>query len=142
MPLVDVYARPGFRLVQRYGRHVGILPPVETRMIIRQGFGRAIPSLLVGNCDKIGLDQGTTATAVQVMKHEFEPDDDNIPDIWVKVQFTEPCPEVWQPIRDAVYQLLCEWFTERGYDVPNFVVDIFWGPGHGRGTVSGEEIEW
>lgn len=149
MPLVDITIKPDCRL-----RLIGEEPnevrggdetrELLTRGILKVDFALALPELLIKHAVELRLDPNTKPDGVQVMHHDFGAYDVNIPDVWVKIQFSEECP-TWdgrEPIRDLLHNILVGWFRGMGYELDDFVVDLFWGPTNGKGTVNGTEIVW
>jgi len=141
MPLIDVTLKPGFTLCQTDGSEL----VTATRMIIRKEFGPALPELFVRNAEFFRMDGDTPSDGVQVQFHDYDEDDINVADVWVKVQFSEEQVDksVRVIIRNAVFTAIVDWFDGLGIAVPdNFVLDVFWGPTHGCGSVNGKYIEW
>lgn len=144
MPLVDITLNPRYRLGQRSDENAAPLSNILTRTRVKEHFARDLPALLVRHGGELGLAPETPPEAVQVMQHEYGEDDVNVANLWVKLQFSEDCPELNERhrIRDRVYELLIGWFWEQGFEPENFIVDLFWGPTNGRGAVNGVDIEW
>lgn len=141
MPLIDVTLRPGYVFSDTDGRNFG---PQSTRQFIRKTFGPELPGLFVRNSARFNLEPGTPEVGIQVQFHDYDADDLNVPDIWIKVQFSEERPKKsGLDIRDAVFGAIVGVFHNRGLRVPdNFVLDVFWGPTNGCGSVNGTYIEW
>ncbi len=139
MPLVDITVNPDYRFRQPWE----LFDEGKTRVWLSY-FAGDLPNLLVRHADELGLDSDTPPEGIQVMMHDYGARDVNIADVWIKVQFSEECPEMEERlrIRDQLYGILAQWFHRRNLALGNFVMDIFWGPTNGRGTVSGVEIEW
>lgn len=144
MPLVDITLRPGYEI------HVSGMCPhftldrERTRQLIKDDFAQALPSLLVEHAEDLGLDLDTPPEGVQVMRHDYDEGDVNVANVWVKIRLSEEHPPGHERrrIRDLLYELLIGWFREQELDPENFVMDLFWGPTNGRGTVDGTEIVW
>jgi hypothetical protein len=112
-------------------------------------FGESLPDLIAKDGDKLGLDPGTPADAVQVNYELFHPRAINAPDgIWMKIEFTEVVESGTKRmnIRDELRRRIEGWFSDHLEELellwpPDFALDIFWGPGHGyfnfgNGTVA------
>lgn len=142
LPLINITLRPGFSLLlAEEGRYT----PAETRLVVRELIGPALPTLFIMNCREFGMDSETPEPAVQVQFHDYDKDDVNIADLWIVVRFGEEAPAKPRriEIRDAVCKTIIDLITSHGARVPdNFIVDIFWGPTHGCGTVNGAMINW
>ncbi len=144
MPLIQLWLNPGYRLPVIGAEGEGLGADV-TRMIVRDDFAQALPGLFVQHVQELRLELTTPPEAVQVTRHDFSKGDVNVPGIWVVVQFTEE-PPAWdgrKPIRNALYGWIMDWFREQELDASEgLVIDIFWGPSHGRGVVNGVTIKW
>jgi hypothetical protein len=141
MPLVDITMKSDYEI----RRVDGIADQGVTHHKIKTVFSQEFPGLLVKHGEELGLDPDTTpAEGIQVMNHNYGDYDVNIPDLWIKVQFGERRPNKAKriQIRDTLYDLIVEWFAERGMILENFVMDLFWGPTNGRGTVDGVDFAW
>lgn len=141
MPLIDITMKSDYRIRCANDTCLGVS---VTHHKIKTVFSQELPSLLVKHAEKLGLDAGTPAEGIQIMNHDYGDYDVNIANLWIKVQFSERLPnkEKRIQIRDTLYGLIVEWFAERDMILENFVMDLFWGPTHGRGTVNGVEINW
>ncbi len=149
MPLIDLFSKPEFQL-----RHLdeGMLGPDMTAEVIHLQFAAALPELVMKHKAPLNLANGTTADGIQVMNHRFNPRDVNVPDVWLKIQFSEPLPkpEGSNPdfyvalIRAAVRNMVKQWFERRSYrlDEINFGVDLIFGPTHGFLEINGRLIDW
>ena len=104
----------------------------------------ALPELFVQNSRKLGLDEDTPATAVQVTHHEFTVDDVNTPELWLEICFTEEPPSKTRQmaVRNYLERILSDWFDQNQLSQPDIAVDIFWGPGRGFYRIQGEYQEW
>jgi hypothetical protein len=145
MPLIDVTLRPGYEFPEAEVAGISSEGPIMARIFIRKVFGPELPALFVSNHAEFGMDENTPEEGVQVQFHDYEEDDINIADVWIKVQFSEEPPgeSMKFTIRDAVYDAVANLFVAHGLAVPNnFILDIFWGPTNGRGTVNGTAINW
>lgn len=139
MPLIDVTLKPGFTLTSKDGliRH--------TRHFIRKVFGPELPGLFVKNSELFGMDTNTPEDGVQVQFHDYDEDDINVADIWIKVQFSEEQRDrsTRLDIRNEVFDVIVDQLKAHGFQRPdNIVLDVFWGPTHGYGCVNGTVIEW
>jgi hypothetical protein len=142
MPLIDVTLRPEFFFEELRFKDK---PSRRTRQVVRELFGPKLPQLFVENATSFGMDPETPLSGVQVQFHDFDIDDINVPDVWVKVQFSENPPERDEraDIIEAVYESLIGVFDSLEMMPPdNFMMDVFWGPTHGCGRVNGTFIEW
>ena len=142
MPLIDVTLRPGLRLEKIGGRR---FKPESTRLYVRKAFGPRFPATFVLNSAKFGMDEGTPANGVQVQFHDYGPDDINVANLWIKVQFNEEQPNKAKriEIRNAVFEVIVDALHADDVKVPdNFVLDVLWGPTSGCGSVNGTFIEW
>lgn len=142
MPLIDITIKPGVQLKERNGSPFSL---GTSRPFLHRVIGPELPGLFVRHRTTFGMDNDTPKDAVQVMFHNFTEHDINVPDVWMKVQFTEEQTDERSRhfIRDAVFKAIVELFHRRGANMPdNFVLDVFWGPTHGCGTVNGSYIEW
>lgn len=82
---------------------------------------------------------------MQVQFHDFGEDDINVPDVWIKVQFSEEQHDqtAQMMIRTAVRETLEDLFNEYEVSVPaNFAVDLLWVTTHGFGNVNGVNFTW
>lgn len=138
MPLITVKMRPNL-----------VLPEIQdaywTRNFVFYLFGPLLPELFALNCKEFGMDPGTPEDGVQVEFEFYGQDTINPADVWIKVQFSEKRPWPWKRIRirDRVYNAIVGLFHEMKVQPPaNLMLDIFWGPTNGRGTVNGVPIEW
>lgn len=142
MPLVDITLKPGYciKVLRQGWSHT----PHATGDIVKGQFAHAIPHLFVEHAKKLRLSADTPAEGIQVMRHDYDEGDVNIANVWVKVQFSERHAWWWRRkrIRNRLYSILTGWFREYGFELEDFVLDIFWGPTNGKGTVNGVEIEW
>ena len=145
MPLVDITLKPGYRM-----KMLGMKDPhttaheTITHDMVKGRFARALPTLLVEHAQRLGLDPTTPPEGVQVMCHDYALYDVNTANVWIKFQFSEerhPLEER-RYITDRLYNLLIEWFREQELEPENFMIDLFWGPTNGMGTVNGREIVW
>ncbi len=104
----------------------------------------AIPEVFVRHALELGLAPNTPPEGVQVMRGWFSPGDVNVPDIWVKIQFSEPYPgeEPFLRIRDTARNLIVRSFQKRWYEPVSIAIDLFPGPTHGWLMIDGVEIEW
>ena len=97
---------------------------------------------------RFGMDAATPEGGVQVQFHDYGEDDINVADLWIKVQFSElpPHEQARFDIRDAVFRAIVDAFhglRAHGVELPkNFILDVFWGPTNGCGSVNGTHIEW
>jgi hypothetical protein len=141
MPLIDITMKSTYEIRRVDGT---CLDQGVTHHKIKTVFSAEFPSLLVEHAKKLGLDADTPAEGIQVMNHNYGDYDVNIANLWIKVQFSENTPNKAKriEIRDTLYDLIVEWFAERGMILENFIMDLFWGPTNGRGTVDGVEIVW
>lgn len=142
MPLIDVTLRPGYAFPEAEGHEFG---PEATRYFVRKTFGPELPGLFVNNCAKFGMDVDTPEDGVQVQFHDYDEDDINVADVWIKVQFSEEQTERSErlAIRDAVFGTIVDALHEHGLMMPdNFILDVFWGPTNGCGSVNRTYIEW
>lgn len=105
-----------------------------------------LPAMFSENSVMLGLGDDLPEDAVQVEMIAFE-EGLNIPHVWLKVQFTESV-EVLQASPGYVVLLLEEWvkfILEYGH-LPNFAIDLFFGPGHGMLSFAKDsgrlEIHW
>ncbi len=146
MPLVDVFLKPGFRLMLLDMNNKGnfFKTESETNLIVKRDFAPALPMILVKYAKLIGLDANTPPEGVQVMCHNYGEYDINIANVWVKVQFSErmPSEDIRKIIRDKLYEEFINWFIDAGFIPQDFVMDLFWGPTNGKGVVDGVKIEW
>ena len=146
MPLIDVTHRPDYAFPQSGVYRANMeLGHQATRDFIRKVFAPSLPKLFVKNCTDYGMDPDTPEDGVQVQLHEYGEHDVNVADIWIKVQLSESYPAWGEAprIRDAVNDALVELFHAHGLNVPdNYILDVFWGPSHGCGSMNGKYIEW
>lgn len=146
MPLIDVTHRPDYAFPQSGVYHANMeLGQHATRDFIQKVFAPSLPKLFVKNCTDYGMDPDTPEDGVQVQLHEYGEHDVNVADIWIKIQFSEPYPGVTlaQATLDAVNYDIGQLFRIHGLDTPdNYILDVFWGPSHGCGSVNGTYIEW
>jgi len=139
MPLIDVTLKPGFTLTNAGGT------VVHTRPFLRRKFGPELPGLFAQNCAAFGMEANTPEDGIQVQFHDYDADDINVADVWVKVQFSEEQLDYSKRIhiRDNVFDAIVKLFHLHGMQVPdNFILDVLWGPTHGCGSVNGTFIEW
>lgn len=146
MPLIDVTRRPSYAFPESVG-YIGAAEWARqaTADFIQQVFAPALPKLFAENSADFGMDPDTPEDGVQVQLHEYGEHDVNVADIWIKVQFSESYPAWGEAprIRDAVNDALVELFHTHGLNAPdNYILDVFWGPSHGCGSVNGKYIEW
>lgn len=142
MPLIDVTVRPGYSFPELSNRQQ---QPAATRDFVRTVLGPMLPGLFIEYREALGLDDTMPLEAVQVQFHDFGEDDINIPDIWIKIQFSEEQLDqsTRMIVRSAVRDMLDDLFTEYGVSVPaNFAVDLLWASTHGFGSVSGVNFAW
>ena len=141
MPLIDLTHRPGLKLTtEDGGEHSGIIS-----LELLKRIGAQLPGLFAQNANCYGLSERTAEDAVQVMFHQYGEHDVNTADLWIKVQFSESPPALKERkrIRDAVFNDLVRTFEELGLDAPeSFVIDLLWGPTHGKGRIKGSQIVW
>ena len=142
MPLVDIWLKPGYCI-----KVAGSDMPHSakaTGVIVKGQFAHSLPDLFVQNAEALRLESGTEPEGVQVMPHDYPEGTVNAANIWVKVQFSEECPSEleWQHVRDRLYELIWGWFSQQRFLPENLMLDIFWGPSHGIGTVDGVDIDW
>ncbi len=144
MPLIDVYLRLSYRIRIADDKDQSTLGPDKTRFVIMSDFARSLTYSFYKNREALGLDKDTPFEAIQLMCHDFDKFDLNIPSVWVKVQFTEPLPDKQKrdTIRDIIFDILVDWFTKAGYAADGLVLDLLWGPTSGKGVVNGVIIEW
>ena len=146
MPLIDVTRRPSYVFPESVGYLGGTeMARQATTDFIQTVFAPALPKLFAQNCADFGMDHDTPEDGVQVQLHEYGEHDVNVADIWIKIQFSEPYPgeTLARAIRDAVNYDIGELFHIHGLDIPyNYILDVFWGPSHGCGSVNGTYIEW
>lgn len=141
MPLIDITLKPGYRMKMRTADPNFTVPADVT---VKFHFAEALPALLVDHAEELGLATDTPPEGIQVMRHDYDEYDVNVANVWVKFQFSEDQPQLAERlrIRDRLYELLIGWFRSRELEPENFVMDLFWGPTNGRGSVDGVEIEW
>ena len=139
MPLIKLKHRPGFRFPGVSGR----MGPEAARTFLRQDFGRALPAFFARYGAEFGIDVVPEA-GVQVECDTFGEDDINVPDLWLDIRLSEEPPGEQERIRirRTMYAALTRLLRELGKEVPDFVIDVSWGPSSGQGTVDGELIEW
>lgn len=146
MPLIDVTRRPSYVFPEAVGYLGGTeMARQATTDFFQTVFAPAIPKLFAQNSADFGMDHDTPEDGVQVQLHEYGMFDVNVADIWIKVQFSEPYPARGEAsrIRDAVNDAIVELFHTHGLNAPdNYILDVFWGPSHGCGSVNGKYIEW
>jgi len=151
VPLIDITMKTGLVLPpdyqEPYPDHKDVRKQKqssEARAYIRHNFARMFAESVYRNASVLGLARNTPASGIQVMNHEFDNHDLNVPDVWVKVQFSERRPWLQKRrlVRDFLYAVAEEWFEAQGYTPKSFVIDVFWGPTHGKGVVNGDVIEW
>ena len=142
MPLIDVTVKPGYVFPEDQKHYAA---PATAMYFVRRNFAPDLPALFMANKSKFGLDATTPQEGVQVQIHTYDEFDVNVADLWVKVQLTEAPPRkaarlaICKAMHDALVALLHEF----GYEVPNnFMLDVFWGPGHGCGTIDGTYTQW
>lgn len=135
MPLIDITAKPEY-----ISSHPG------NREMIKLNLVNALPKLLVDHAKELGLDPATPVQGVQVMSHDFGGYDANIPDLWVKIQFTEGSPvlEDRKRIREVLYTIILFWLDSHlhGIEPDDFALELSWSPTNGKRVVDGIEIEW
>lgn len=144
MPLIDVTTRPDWALELSDAFDIKY-DPEETRELIRYGLCPQLPRILVSKREKLGMDLDTPENGVQIQFHDFGPDDINVPQLWIKVQFSEDAPErcARTSVRDELFKIVTDLFHLQGMKMPDeFMLDVFWGPTHGCGMVNGTYIEW
>ena len=146
MPLIDVTRRPSYAFPESVG-YIGAAEWARqaTADFIQQVFAPALPKLFAENSADFGMDPDTPEDGVQVQLHEYGEHDVNVADIWIKVQFSEVYPSCYraQEIRDSVNRAIVELFHSHDLMAPdNYILDVFWGPSHGCGSVNGKYIEW
>jgi hypothetical protein len=140
MPLIDVTCKSGYKLIWADGSS-----GPDASEILGADFGPALPALFIENKNLLGLDASTLESGVQVQQHVFGQHDVNVPEVWIKVQFSENAPSKRKRvlIRDKVIDLVVTWFHENDHRMPdNLVLDVLWGPTSGCGFVGGTFIEW
>jgi hypothetical protein len=146
MPLIDVTRRPSYVFPEAVGYLGGTeMARQVTTDFFQTVFAPAIPKLFAQNSADFGMDHDTPEDGVQVQLHEYGMFDVNVADIWIKVQFSDPYPGRGEAsrIRDAVNDAIVELFHTHGLNAPdNYILDVFWGPSHGCGSVNGTYIEW
>jgi hypothetical protein len=141
MPLIDVVVDPTC-VLPRLGDEQA---SKTTRQFIRTDFGPKIPGVFARNWAEFGIPVSIPETGVQVRHDDFDVNDVNTPELWIKVQLSEEPPDdpTRKAIRNAIYEALVALIRELGTELPaNFVLDVLWGPTSGCGTVNGETIEW
>ena len=75
MPLIDITLNPKYCIRQSRGN---ARPDKHfTSRLVKHSFARALPDLLVQHAGALGLDDGTPPEGVQVMNHNYGPDDVN-----------------------------------------------------------------
>jgi len=142
MPLVTLTCRRGF-----YPRDdfTGLTEPAAQAFVVK--LAKALPSSIAQNAISLGLDPANTPEeGIQVDIKKFHHEAVNAPDIWIHVQFTEPCPRdgETEAIRDEFIELVANLF---GDDRPQltWATDLFWGPGRGvivPADLDGTVIRW
>ena len=146
MPLIDVTRRPSYTFPEFVdGLGSAKLGQEATKDFIQDEFAPSLPKIFAQNCTDFGMDHDTPEDGVQVQLHEYGVCDVNVADIWIKVQFSEVYPSCYraQEIRDSVNRAIVELFHSHDLMVPdNYILDVFWGPSHGCGSVNGTFIEW
>jgi hypothetical protein len=144
MPLVDITIMPGYRIQLVKMRDKVFAAAEITHKLVCCHFARALPDILVKNARILKLDPRTPPEGIQVQSHEFGKFDVNVPNVWIKVQLSENQPDEIEcfRIRDELYRILVEWFTDQDYTPEDFVLDLLWGPTNGKGVVKGVEIMW
>lgn len=116
-------------------------PPYRGREQITATLASDLPRLIIECSDALGLEPGTPAEAVQVDIKQFHPLSVNAVDVWVHVQLSENYSRATKA-RDALISILEDYFKENRSE-PNWALDMFWGPGHGKYSFrSGETMTW
>jgi|GEM_PF-2499935 len=144
MPLIRVTLNPSYRLLNA-GK-----PDTEkcvTRRVIRTDFGRRLPQLFVDNSAQFGLDAGTTKEGVEVRFSEYGRHDINVPDLGVRIEFSEVHTYGRRrEIAAAIYTELTKLLAHEdvcGEVPPIFALDVSWGPMHGFLTTRcGNVLSW
>ena len=146
MPLIDVTRRPSYVFPESVGYLGGTeMARQATTDFFQTVFAPAIPKLFAQNCADFGMDHDTPEDGVQVQLHDYGEYDVNVADIWILIRFSESYPGEAraQEIRDSVFLAIAELFHDHGLNAPdNYILDVFWGPSHGCGSVNGTYIEW
>lgn len=144
MPLIDITLNPGYHMPTDNQSGRSELDYKQTQLLVKNVFARSLPGLMVDNAWQLGLDPTTPADGVQVMCHDYGMYTVNGANVWIKIQFSEdrPSEDERLRIRDLLYIMLIEWFHVRGYTPDGIMMDLFWGPSNGKGSVNGVEIEW
>lgn len=144
MPLVALWLQPGYEIGLTDIEPGAVATSVATYMLIHRDLANSLPELFVDNAGILGLVPDTPLNGVQITNFDFGPYDVNTPSIWLDIRFSEARPDEMQcqTIREKLYELIMNWFKERDLAPDNLVIDLAWGPTHGKGTVDGVEIKW
>jgi len=138
MPLVTLKVRP-------------VWHPFESKLV--ESLAQGLPHLLTNEPKRLNIEEDTLPEAVQVDVQIFDPASVNIPDVWLKVVFTEdpyalpgwgslwreklaPSADPYRPLKEAaleISQRIRSFLIEEssGSSLPSLAIDVFWGPGHG-----------
>ncbi len=142
MPLITITIHP---TIPPYFTQPGRPDWDAVATAIRQDFGYHLLEGIMSHKDELNLDPNTVRSAVQIMYATFDDDGINLPDVWVTLQFSEPKSEdveVIDRIRRTANTIVREWFDTCDFSIPNIVLDLFWVPSHGIGSVDGVEFSW
>lgn len=145
MPFIDIWFYPARNFKPNWRGREPSYKATKIGYVVRKQLGPALPDLFIECRADLGLDPKTTAGAVQVQPHEYDPDTVNGVDIWIRVQFTEPPGDEADraQIAEAIWYLLEKWFVDNGFELPeNMALDVFWGPASGYVKMNGETIRY
>lgn len=134
MPLIDITCKSDFFPEDQE----------EPGTLLVDHLGSDLPDMCVEHREKLGLESDTPPEGVQVDYHQFHSRAVNAPDVWVKVQFSEPYPGdvPATEITGHFKQLIFGWFEADGSTLPGIAVDCFWGPTHGFLKFGDTAVDW
>lgn len=145
MPLIDITTKRDYRLDLQEAEGLDLaLSSDLTHTWIKVHFANDLPLLLVDHAVELGLDPSTPPEGIQIIQHSYGEFDVNAANVWIKIQFSKERPDLNERlrIRDLFYEIIIEWFHEQGFEPEDIVMDLFWGPTNGCGSVNGVEIKW
>jgi hypothetical protein len=120
--------------------------PQVTRQFIRKEFGPKLPELFARNGIEFGIWDITPEAGVQVRYYDYDEDDLNTPELWIKVQLRKEsvAMSVQRSTRDGIYDGIVTVIRELGAEPPaDFILEVTFGDqAHGFRVVGGEVIEW